>query len=307
MVDHVYRTRSLGTAAEGLPDQYADGKAAKLWEVYVGDKNSRTEHYKSFLLNLLHHKNCKRVLDVACGTGIDSVMLVEEGFSMTSVDASDKMLKYALKTRWNRRKEPFFDKWVIEEANWLTLVEDCLEAGICTQESGHTTLKGFDALYCLGNSFAHLPDFTGNQAEQKIALKNFAKCVRPGGIFIIDHRNYDYILDTGKTPSKNIYYNSSCISEIQTSTLYKNGEPRLITLDYVIDVSTMGKKYESYAIDGLNRFRLSYYPHRLESFKEMLMTAFEGKCKISVYGDFKPLGEIKNPAFYIHVVEKLAD
>lgn len=38
-------------------------------------------------------------------------MLVEEGFKMVSVDASDKMLKYALKSRWERRKEPAFDQW----------------------------------------------------------------------------------------------------------------------------------------------------------------------------------------------------
>lgn len=38
-------------------------------------------------------------------------MLVEEGFDVVSVDASDKMLKYALKERWNRRKEPGFDNW----------------------------------------------------------------------------------------------------------------------------------------------------------------------------------------------------
>lgn len=38
-------------------------------------------------------------------------MLVEEGFQMVSVDASDKMLKYALKTRWDRRKEAAFDQW----------------------------------------------------------------------------------------------------------------------------------------------------------------------------------------------------
>lgn len=38
-------------------------------------------------------------------------MLVEEGFNMVSVDASDKMLKYALKSRWERRKEPAFDQW----------------------------------------------------------------------------------------------------------------------------------------------------------------------------------------------------
>lgn len=38
---------------------------------------------------------------------------------------------------------------VIEEANWLTLDKDVL-AG-----------DGFDAVICLGNSFAHLPDFKG--------------------------------------------------------------------------------------------------------------------------------------------------
>lgn len=31
-----------------------------------------------------------------------------------SVDASDKMLKYALKQRWNRRKEKSFDNWGIK-------------------------------------------------------------------------------------------------------------------------------------------------------------------------------------------------
>lgn len=38
-------------------------------------------------------------------------MLLEEGFKVTSVDASDKMLKQALKTRWERRKEQIFDEW----------------------------------------------------------------------------------------------------------------------------------------------------------------------------------------------------
>lgn len=38
-------------------------------------------------------------------------MLLEEGFEMVSVDASDKMLKQAYKTRWDRRKEEIFEKW----------------------------------------------------------------------------------------------------------------------------------------------------------------------------------------------------
>ena len=69
MVDSVYRTRSLGVAAEGLPDQYADGKAAKVWEYYIGCKNARTSAYKEFLLKQLKALGCKKILDVACGTG----------------------------------------------------------------------------------------------------------------------------------------------------------------------------------------------------------------------------------------------
>lgn len=69
MEDSVFRTRSLGTPAEGVRDQYADGKAAKVWEVFIGDKNSRTQYYKNFLVGLLRSKGCKKILDVACGTG----------------------------------------------------------------------------------------------------------------------------------------------------------------------------------------------------------------------------------------------
>lgn len=68
-VDSVFRTRSLGVAAEGLPDQYADGKAAKVWELYIGDTQSRTQEYKSWLVALLRGQGVRRVLDVACGTG----------------------------------------------------------------------------------------------------------------------------------------------------------------------------------------------------------------------------------------------
>nr|XP_054589333.1 LOW QUALITY PROTEIN: glycine N-methyltransferase-like [Nothobranchius furzeri] len=147
-VDSVFRTRSLGVAAEALPDQYADGKAVSVWELYIGDTQSLTQEYKSWLVSLLRQHGVRKVLDVPCGTGVDSIMLVEEGFNMVSVEASNKMLKYALKARWDRRKEAAFDQWVIEEANWLTLPEDAQKPG-----------GGFDAVICLGHSFAHLPDF----------------------------------------------------------------------------------------------------------------------------------------------------
>jgi len=52
-----------------------------------------------------------------------------------------------------------------------------------------------------------MPDFAGDLSNQKTALKNFMSLVKPGGILLIDHRNYDEILATGVVPAKNVYYN----------------------------------------------------------------------------------------------------
>ncbi|EHH18342.1 glycine N-methyltransferase [Macaca nemestrina] len=293
MVDSVYRTRSLGVAAEGLPDQYADGEAARVWQLYIGNTRSRTAEYKAWLLGLLRQHGCQRVLDVACGTGVDSIMLVEEGFSVTSVDASDKMLKYALKERWNRRHEPAFDKWVIEEANWMTLDKDVPQSAE----------GGFDAVICLGNSFAHLPDCKGDQSEHRLALKNIASMVRAGGLLVIDHRNYDHILSTGcAPPGKNIYYKSDLTKDITTSVLIVNNKAHMVTLDYTVQVPGAGQD----GSPGLSKFRLSYYPHCLASFTELLQAAFGGKCQHSVLGDFKPYkpGQAYVPCYFIHVLKR---
>ncbi|XP_012538528.1 glycine N-methyltransferase [Monomorium pharaonis] len=290
MEDSIFRTRSLGTPAEGVKDQYADGKAAKIWEFFIGDVKQRTQNYRDFLTGLLREKGCRRILDVACGTGIDSVMLLEEGFEVVSIDASDKMLKYALKTRWDRRKEPAFDKWVIEEANWLTLPSDI----------SHLIEEGFDAVICLGNSFAHMPDSFDDQREQRQALINFERCVKPGGLLLIDHRNYDYIMRTGQTPPRCIYYNSQHMSDIKTSVLYVCGKPKIVTMDYMIALDEKKKNDPEY----ISEFRLSYYPHRLAVFRDMLTEVFSHRAKHTIYGDFKPLNQIEDPAFYIHVLEK---
>ncbi|KAK4887125.1 hypothetical protein RN001_003396 [Aquatica leii] len=290
MADSVIRTRSLGTPAEGVKDQYADGKAAKVWEYFIGDKTSRTQSYKDFLINMLRKNGCKKILDVACGTGVDSVMLVEEGFEMVSVDASDKMLKYALKARWARRKEPQFDKWIIEEANWVTLYDDIK----------HLIGDGFDAVICLGNSFAHLMDSFGDQREQKQAIKNFEKCIKPGGFLLIDHRNYDYIINTGHTPSKCLYYNSLHTADIHTSVLYVSGKPSVVMMDYLIEVVDN----ENSSNDTTSEFRLSYYPHSLDAFTAMLKEAFGDKAKLKVYGDFQELKEGDCPNFFIYSIKK---
>jgi len=300
-----YVLRSHGVGASGIQDQYADGIAARVWEHYIGSSASRTQFYTEWFTNLLKSKKVSKVLDVACGTGVDSVLLIEQGFEVMSCDASDKMLKNALKTRWNRRKETAFDNWNIEEANWLTLPEDISSLPSYNQ--------GFDAVICLGNSFAHLPDFDGNLNNQKTAIRNFHSLLKPGGILVIDHRNYDAILDHGNVPTQNVYYNSEYVTDIKVSNLFVNNKPTMVTLDYEMDMTpyfeslsdTERKKMRCEDLNGTHKFRLSYYPHRLELFTGLLKEIFGETANHERYGDFESLGDIENPAYYIHVIQKI--
>lgn len=305
MVDSIYRTRSLGIGVSGIPDQYADGKAAKVWQHYIGGHKKRTESYREFFCNLLNQNGIKHILDVACGTGVDSIMLLENNFKVTSTDASDKMLKQAWKIRWQRRKEEAFDSWEIEEGNWL-----CLQDANITVPEG-----GFDAVICLGNSFAHLPDFQGDLSNQKLAIQNFKDMLKPGGVLFIDHRNYDAIIDTGKAPSRNMYYNSDCIESIKTSVLYVDGKESMITLDYTVDPSKASEDFKEEGEEPaakkrkpseseISKFRLSYCPLRLSTFNNLLKGVFGEEARHEVFADFEPLGQVELPAYYVHMVWK---
>ncbi|CAG9562889.1 unnamed protein product [Danaus chrysippus] len=287
--DKVFHSRSQGIPSEGVKDQYADGKAARVWKKYIGDSNQRTKNYRDFLTGLLRKHGCKTVLDVACGTGIDSMMLLDDGFKVVSVDASDKMLKHALKARWERRREQRYDEWVIEEANWQTLPQDIEQFMPGVQ---------FDAVICLGNSFAHLLDEYEDQRTQKMCLRNFAQVLKPGGLLFIDHRNYDSMINRGATPGHSIYYNCKYPVDIKTSVLVVRGKPELVALDYCIDATDEDPNAER------SEFRLCYYPHGLDAFTRMLDAAFDGRAQHNIYADFQPLDKVPEPAYYIHVMQK---
>ncbi|XP_052751281.1 glycine N-methyltransferase [Galleria mellonella] len=286
--DKVFHSRSEGIPSEGVKDQYADGKAARAWNKFIGDSHQRTQNYKDFLIGRLRRHGCERVLDTACGTGIDSMMLVEEGFKMVSIDASDKMLKHALKARWEKRKNHKYDEWIIEEANWETLPRD-IQSFLPDSQ--------FDAVICLGNSFAHLLDEYGDQRMQKMCLRNFAECLKPGGLLFIDHRNYDAMIEHGATPGHSIYYNCKYPVDIKTSVLVVRGKPELVALDYCIDGANDDDNERS-------DFRLCYYPHKLDTFTRMLDEAFDYRAKHQIFADFKPIDQVSVPGFYIHVMEK---
>ena len=48
-----------------------------MWEYYIGGKQARSKIYRSWITNYLRSHGVQTILDVACGTGIDSCMLLE--------------------------------------------------------------------------------------------------------------------------------------------------------------------------------------------------------------------------------------
>lgn len=95
---------------------------------------------------------------------------------------------------------------------------------------------------------------------------------------------------------------SDLTKDITTSVLTVNNKAHMVTLDYTVQVPGAGQDGSL----GLSKFRLSYYPHCLTSFTELLRAAFGGKCQHSILGDFKPYkpGQAYIPCYFIHVLKR---
>lgn len=285
------------TSSISAPDQYKDGVAASVWEEYIGE--NRESRYREWLISTLRKHGAVKILDVACGTGVDSRMLVTAGFHVTSCDLSNNMLQKARDTKAKKNLK----NWEIHQADWCKLPE----------QLGQHVNRDFDAVICMGNSFAHLPDELHNQEKQELAITNFREMLRPGGILIIDHRNFDYIVANGKSPSKNIYYQSTWETHVDTEfDKNQSGEVTNIKLDYAMTVPLDVQVKMGLDLDGSHdkvTFQLTYFPHYLASFSRLLRRVFQltiedATAPHQVSGDFLPIDPAADPAYYIHVITK---
>lgn len=113
-----------------------------------------------------------RVLDAACGTGQHVLALAKEGVQASGADLSIEMIKIARENAGAAGKELRF-----EAAGFGSLAQ--------TFGAG-----SFDALLCLGNSLPHL--LTKNDLAN--ALNDFHASLAPGGLLLIQNRNFDGVL-----------------------------------------------------------------------------------------------------------------
>lgn len=114
----------------------------------------------------------RRVLDVACGTGMHALALAAEGWQVTGCDLSPAMVAQA---RHNAAQRGLDVPFVVAGFDNLTQV---------------LPGQAFDALLCLGNSLPHALTLVDLAA----ALANFAACLAPEGLLLLQSRNFDLVL-----------------------------------------------------------------------------------------------------------------
>jgi glycine/sarcosine N-methyltransferase len=112
------------------------------------------------------------VLDSACGTGMHAIALAQKGYAAAGADLSPRMVEHARANALEAGAEVRF-----ETAGFGELAKTF-------------GLKSFAALLCLGNSLPHVL----SEAGLREALGDFAACLRPGGVLILQNRNFDALV-----------------------------------------------------------------------------------------------------------------
>ncbi|MFP4165768.1 MAG: class I SAM-dependent methyltransferase [Opitutales bacterium] len=238
--------------------EYVDSFVDK-WDDLI-DWDGRATSEGSFFIDELKKRGKTRILDVAAGTGFHSVRLMEEGFDVDTSDGSPEMLARAFE---NGRKRGLILQTIHADWRWLN-------------RSVHNK---YDAIICLGNSFTHL----FNERDRRKTLAEFYAALRHDGILILDHRNYDKILDEGFSTKHTYYY---CGDEVKA-------EPEHV------DEGLARFRYE---FPDKSVFNLNMFPLR-KDYVDRLMHEV-GFQKVTCYGDFQETYRQDDPDFYIHIAEK---
>ena len=129
----------------------------------------RLAHELPFFVRLFQEHGVQRVLDAACGTGHHAIALARHGYAVVGADLSQAMVERA-------------------RANAATAGVD-MAFSVAGLGELVTLGETFDAVLCLGNSLPHLL----TAAAVADALADFSAVLQPGGLLVIQNRNFDRV------------------------------------------------------------------------------------------------------------------
>jgi SAM-dependent methyltransferase len=134
---------------------------------------SATEEEIRFITGLLHLSSKSQVMDLYCGYGRHSIELARHGYAVTAVDSFQDLLAIA------RQKA--------QAAGVSVQFRECDMRELDYQEQ-------FDAVINMFSAFGYYTDEENLQVLQLIA-----KAVKPGGMFLLDLLNRDWIVRNNLT------------------------------------------------------------------------------------------------------------
>lgn len=221
-----------------------------------------------FLLQHLKEYNCHRIFDSCLGDGVDSIYLLKQGFSVISNESDEAFLKKALKNAGN------------DGVSLNTVQYDWRNLDQYVPENL------FDAILCLGNSFTYLFE----PREREIALRNFHALLKPGGLLIMDERNYPYMLAN----REKILYEGAPTSPKQVIFCGKKVVVRPIVIEDSLVV--MHYRHKELQWEG----SLSIYPFKKNELRTLLENHFE---YLEMFSDFDK-GYDPEAGYYQHICVK---
>lgn len=135
-----------------------------------------------FVKNRVGDLKGKNILDIGCATGELAFQLAGEGAKVIGIDLNEDLLSQAnnhndFRIADSKKREPEFASPVFQVGNMLELVTDFQE-------------KQFDNILCFGNTLVHLPSLM----LMRQMFEGVFKVLKPGGYFLLQILNYDFIL-----------------------------------------------------------------------------------------------------------------
>lgn len=147
--------------------------------------NGRLAAEMPFIARELEAAAAHRVLDAACGTGRHAIALAKRGYEVVGTDVSEGMIEQA---RANAVDAGCTDVR-FDVAGFGQLAQALRVAADAGPREQYDKSR-FDAVLCLGNSLPHVL----TPSDLAMTLDDFADCLRPRGLLLIQNRNFDAVL-----------------------------------------------------------------------------------------------------------------